>query len=80
MGENFYTYSNPYNNCQTYVYNIVDMAYKLDGLHMPENIRIFILQDLGDILTGHTRFVSNYITDLGHFFNRIKGNGDNLLL
>jgi len=75
MGDEYYKYSNPYNNCQTFIFNLVSAMYKLNNQTLPENLLNFILQNVEDAVKGTTRNVSNFVTNLGHFFGRIMGHG-----
>ena len=43
--------------------------------NMPQGVIDYILQDVSDIVTGTTRNVANFITNLGHIFGRVFGKG-----
>lgn len=76
MGSFLYSYEPVVNNCQTYIYNIINAYFQLLNQQMPQDIKIFILQDVEDIVTGTARNVARKVTSLGHLFGRIMGNGD----
>lgn len=75
MGDKFYTYSNPHNNCQTYIFMMVHSMYKIMNEEMPKSITDYILQDVSDLVTGTTRSIANTITSIGHLFGRLLGKG-----
>jgi hypothetical protein len=76
-GQELYKYSNPYNNCQVYILNIVRSIYNINNDIIEKPITDFVLQDVEDILTGTTRNVSNYFTSIAHFAGRLIGRGNN---
>ena len=70
MGEHFAKYSNPYNNCQTYIFNMVFAMFKLTVEEMPKSVVDYILQNVEDLVKGDTKNVANFVTSLGHFIGR----------
>lgn len=75
MGKEYSTYSNPYNNCQTFIMSLVNSMYRLIDQETPHEVVNFILQNVEDLVKGNTRNVSNFVTSLGHFFGRVMGHG-----
>lgn len=75
-GKMLYKYSNPYNNCQRYVYNILRSTFELNNEQVPKPVVDFVLQDFMDIVTGTTRNVANFITNIIHTAGRVLGYGD----
>ena len=77
MGKSFSRYDAKTNNCQHYIAELVKSAMSL-SMESASDIDMFqkyILQDVEEYLTGHTEKIAKSVTDLGHIFNRIRGNG-----
>jgi hypothetical protein len=75
-GSDLTKYSNPFNNCQVYILNIVKSIYSINNNLIEKPIIDFILQDVEDVLTGTTRNVSNFVSSLGHLAGRLLGRGN----
>jgi len=66
LGPQWFKYDASSNNCQHYIKALLNGA----GVHKWDD---FILQDVSEILTGHTHKASLAVTNLGHFIGRLQG-------
>jgi hypothetical protein len=67
QGKDFFKYSNnpkTLNNCQRYIQILLNNS----GVTAADD---FIFQDISTLLPKYTAKIANFVTDAGHFFNRI---------
>jgi hypothetical protein len=69
---NYFKYTAEKQNCQQWVISIINSLYKINNMPTPSDVKDFVLQDVNNLITGHTKSISKGITDIGSFFGRVK--------
>lgn len=85
MGENYDKYESITNNCQTYVLNMIESFFSVIHVPMPDVYKKYIYLDIpqtinkfsnNDVINSFSAKISKFLTDIGHKFSSLVGNGN----